>query len=435
MKKYCFVLLLSALVMLSGCAYLPMIEDDIWPDMPRRAGVKNPATIGEIAYDYGNKNRDYTVFIEENGIPTAYLVLTDNYNDTGMTLLLRQELLPEEIAFNNKDTTLSDTVYEDSVVDEYLSKDFINAYSKEMQDTILESTITVTAVSSMLASASKKTTYDIKRKLFLLAHSEIGMREGYARFEGKYLYYFSSYERLRAYKKGQVTWWLLRTSKSDGNAWAVTDSGTCASAYNYPSGVRPAFCLNPAVPVTRSADVVPGEEVYVIDYEAAAHVIPALPEVPQPIRYNLVFSRNEESYGTILANNGLRPTGSDVCIIAESQKGYRFEGWYEGDVLLSVEKDYSFTAERDMEVEARFAVIDNAHHLTVVASEGGGISSNEGEYPPGEIIQVTASKHPGYDFVGWRSTGGIIEKVMTDSIYFTMPDHDVTVYADFRKIE
>lgn len=58
--------------------------------------------------------------------------------------------------------------------------------------------------------------------------------------------------------------------------------------------------------------------------------------------------------GGRVAGNGAYVEGEDVKLIAVSEKGYRFIGWYEGENLVSKNTVYEFTAEKDGEYVAKF---------------------------------------------------------------------------------
>jgi uncharacterized repeat protein (TIGR02543 family) len=262
--------------------------------------------------------------------------------------------------------------------------------------------------------------------------------------EGIPLKYFNTDKRRLAYPEGEeqqgegLPWWLRTSHNSyqDKAMFITYYGGAEALPVNYGIGVRPAFCLNPAVPVKKSNDIVAGKSVYAIDLAKVEQGLPELPQVAVPTRYMIKAVSSNESYGGIVASSGLRRVGNEVEVQAFPNKGHRFEGWYEGDTLISPESEYYFPAERDVSLVAQFAVIDNAHYLTLIAGEGGGVSRKEGEYPPGERIHLIASSLSGYEFKGWRTTGGDFEMEHAENVIsFVMPDYDVTVYADFKKKE
>jgi uncharacterized repeat protein (TIGR02543 family) len=261
--------------------------------------------------------------------------------------------------------------------------------------------------------------------------------------EGIPLKYFNSDKKRLAYPEGEeqgegLPWWLRTSHNSyqDKAMFITYYGGAEALPVNYGICVRPAFCLNPVVPVRKSNDIIAGKSVYVIDLARVEQGLPELPQVTVPTRYMIKAVSNDESYGGIVASSGLRRVGNEVEVQAFPNKGYRFDGWFEGDTLVSTESEYYFPAERDVSLVAQFAVIDNAHRLTIVAGPGGGVVDGEGDYPPNEVINLHASTHSGYVFAGWRTTGGSYKELHNETtIDFTMPDHDVTVYADFKKKE
>ncbi len=61
--------------------------------------------------------------------------------------------------------------------------------------------------------------------------------------------------------------------------------------------------------------------------------------------------------------------GSEVTVTAAANSGYKFSGWYEGDKAVSADSEYTFTAEGDRELTAKFKK----------KSSGGG-SSSSGSY-------------------------------------------------------
>ena len=54
-------------------------------------------TLAGLSYEEGKNEADYTIMIEENGDMIPYYVLTDNYNGSRSCLLLRKNLLQEDI--------------------------------------------------------------------------------------------------------------------------------------------------------------------------------------------------------------------------------------------------------------------------------------------------------------------------------------------------
>ncbi len=86
-------LFLCFMLFLVGCkASQPL------PTPPPPTPPPPPKVLSDLAYDV-NEAFGYTVYIEENGKPTPYLVLTNNYG--GNVLLLRQRLLDDLVKYND----------------------------------------------------------------------------------------------------------------------------------------------------------------------------------------------------------------------------------------------------------------------------------------------------------------------------------------------
>jgi hypothetical protein len=92
----------------------------------------------DIAYDK-NKKSGYTVYLKENASYIPFLVLTKDYN--GNTLLLREKVMEEDHVFN-------DYVgyYRDSLIDKYLSSDYLAMLDPVIQNNIPNTEIAITLV-------------------------------------------------------------------------------------------------------------------------------------------------------------------------------------------------------------------------------------------------------------------------------------------------
>jgi hypothetical protein len=170
-----------------------------------------PHTISGLAYD-DEPLTGYTVYIEEGGIYTPYLVLTNDYN--GETLLLRKEVMSE-----NRMLNFYYSYYENSFIDNYLNTEFLELLNPHLQDIVVNSTIIITEKDRTDIGKGwyDKLPMEIERKVFLLAMSEIGIKvvEGVMNVEGKSLKYFWLFPHTRiAYTAGQPQAWMLRTTNN-----------------------------------------------------------------------------------------------------------------------------------------------------------------------------------------------------------------------------
>jgi hypothetical protein len=244
----------------------------------------NAEYLGDIAYDL-TPSTGYTVYLQESGQDYAatykkpegrcfpYLVLTNDYG--GNTLLLRRDV-DEHHRYNDYRA-----YYEDSEIDVYLNTVVIERFPQTLRDAIVNSTITITEKyrTEVEPGLFWKVTCEIKRQVFLLSGMELGLeyRPSVLPVEGKKLTYFDKRVKRIAYENGEATPWLLRTPTIvyDSAASGISPEGILGTLNAFGvSGVRPAFCLPTTTPITTDSAIVPGETVYVIDYERLAETAP-----------------------------------------------------------------------------------------------------------------------------------------------------------------
>lgn len=222
-------------------------------------------SIREIAYTV-RPGLGYTVYIAENQNMIPYLVLTHKYNDN--VLLLRKNLLDERQMFNPN--VSGNGYYEDSSIDQFLNKEFINSFSPQMQEKIIKSNITITDRSS-IGRIGKGTT-DIRRQIFLLSYTELALSgTTMPSVEGKPLKYFKKPDAIIAYhedleKYGAGSWWMRTSYTAENNvAWSIGFEGSVGGeGVYYDNGIRPAFCVDKTLRVVREEGILEGETVFVL---------------------------------------------------------------------------------------------------------------------------------------------------------------------------
>lgn len=250
------VLLLSTVILIvigfKSCVDEPRIEltDD---------------TIKGIAYDV-NEEYGYTVYIQEGGKYVPYLVLTGDFNGDGNVLLLRKYLMDEM-----RQSNTYSSYYKDSLIDTYLNGEFLELLEPDMQESIVTSTIIITAEYLLWTSNGVEgiDTEEINRKVFLLSHTELGYEDvSIVDKAGEPLKYFSNRENQKAYKAGEsepTTWRTRSTYRGQGDFLVVTIGpegqwgGSTASRENH---IRPAFCVNGDMGIEKTGGIIKGEEVY-----------------------------------------------------------------------------------------------------------------------------------------------------------------------------
>lgn len=234
-----------------------------------------PVTLGDLAYDV-NPRFGYTVYLlEEDFTYQPYYVLTHDYNgQIGSTLLLRKYLLDEEREYEPYiNEGYYHAYYEVSSIDRFLNGSFYETLSPAVQESLLDTSITIAAKDAL--AATNEHTLQITRKVFLPAMSEI---MGYESFyvmtnEGKQLAYFKNSKdnsSIAVHENGRTGAWWTRSASIWGttNVYIVGIGGESALEQTGDVlGVRPAFCLPGDLPVKARYGITPKGTSYVIAWE------------------------------------------------------------------------------------------------------------------------------------------------------------------------
>ena len=100
--------------------------------------------------------------------------------------------------------------------------------------------------------------------------------------------------------------------------------------------------------------------------------------------------------GSVNNVGGEYKEGANVKLIATPDEGYRFIGWSNG----SEEESITITITKDISIEALFELIPK-FSISVIASEGGTVSTNGGQYEQGSEISISATPNGCYNFLQW----------------------------------
>ena len=119
--------------------------------------------------------------------------------------------------------------------------------------------------------------------------------------------------------------------------------------------------------------------------------------------------------------------------MASPIEGYRFIGWYEGTTLVSKEPNYSFILIRDIELIAKFEVIEVELKLSVNDELRGSVVGG-GTYIYGQTVTIVATSRAGYAFKQWRilSTGEILS---TERTYLFKLQTSMEIQAEFVPVQ
>ena len=140
------------------------------------------------------------------------------------------------------------------------------------------------------------------------------------------------------------------------------------------------------------------------------------------IQMNLTLSNPTPTYGSVSqSGKGVYKLGDKVTLTASPFVGYKFDGWYEGETLLSTSLVYEMTiTKQKMTVEAKFSADDKKPSLVIGTGNEteGGLVVVKGLAVPGQQITVQAIPEEGFAFEGWYLNGQLIETAgMTYSLF------------------
>lgn len=239
LKRIVPLLYLIILSFLSSCKMMEL-------PMKEHVHKEDITTIGQLAYNV-NPELGYRIYIEESGKLVPYLVLTDDYNGSGMTLLLREYVLPESRRYHDIFERRNAAYYNGSEIDLWLSYEFI----KTIKGVYIQYTTINISAEEALGRCGEETE-NIIRKVFFLSFGELGGGESSViPASGEPLDYFTDEPTNRiAYCENELDtpcgWWTRSADTWNFNApVGVGGKGQMGgSGAQYKLSVRPAFCLN-----------------------------------------------------------------------------------------------------------------------------------------------------------------------------------------------
>ena len=137
----------------------------------------------------------------------------------------------------------------------------------------------------------------------------------------------------------------------------------------------------------------------------------------------------ETNYSNAGAVSGTEKTvlGENTTITAETNPGYTFVGWFEGDTKLTDQLKYSFIMPAEnITYTAKWCKVT----IDCGDSDAGSVSSLTETYKTGDEVSVTAETNLGYTFVGWFNG----DTKLTDQLKysFIMPAEDITYTAKWK---
>lgn len=135
--------------------------------------------------------------------------------------------------------------------------------------------------------------------------------------------------------------------------------------------------------------------------------------------------------GGSVSGGGTYRTGNTVTVSAVPSAGYQFVSWNQGNQIVSISAQYSFTANGNRTLTAVFQET-KIYTVTVQASpKDGGTVSGGGSYITGTSVTVTAQPSAWYEFVGWTEGA---ETASANASYTFQVTSNRALTANFEKI-
>ena len=141
----------------------------------------------------------------------------------------------------------------------------------------------------------------------------------------------------------------------------------------------------------------------------------------------VILEKNIEEAGSVGGMGNTTVVGEEITVVATTNEGYTFLGWYNGDAKLTEELSYTFNMSTEtVTYTAKWTFY--TFTTKVDDSDAGNITSYTGEkITAGSSVTISASTKSGYTFLGWYNGDELITN--TSSYTFEMPKENVVYTA------
>lgn len=146
--------------------------------------------------------------------------------------------------------------------------------------------------------------------------------------------------------------------------------------------------------------------------------------------YTIAFADLDENIATLQGAGKYYAANTETITVSATAASseYDFAYWYEDGTAVSLDAEYTFTAEKSRLLQA---VFKKQCAVSVVATDGGTVSTEGGKFAEGQGLSITATPNEGYSFLGWKVND---ELVSTNATYSFSVSEDVTLTAMFVKV-
>lgn len=135
--------------------------------------------------------------------------------------------------------------------------------------------------------------------------------------------------------------------------------------------------------------------------------------------------------GGTVEGSGSYEEGELITVNATPDNDYHFLYWEENGEQVSTDETFTFTADRDRTLVAKFTPIPKPTYTVQVSSTQGGVAEGSGSYKEGETVTVNAVPDNGYRFQCWEENS---VQVSTEARYSFAAETDRMLVAVFELI-
>lgn len=145
---------------------------------------------------------------------------------------------------------------------------------------------------------------------------------------------------------------------------------------------------------------------YTMTVEGAMSIVAKFSALPKTI----TVSASPAAGGSV-SGGGSKEVGTNATVIAAANNGYAFEGWYEGETMVSDQESYTFLVENDRTLVARFLEIQgitltsDANNAMLKVYPNGSSSTPIATYNKGEVMPLLEGQQ--YYFIVDSTSGEV----------------------------
>ena len=114
--------------------------------------------------------------------------------------------------------------------------------------------------------------------------------------------------------------------------------------------------------------------------------------------YKVTLSKNKAGAGSVTTLNGKYFSGEQITVVANTNNGYSFVGWFIGDTLITEDAEFTFNMPtEDLIYTAKWCRIN----VSINDRSAGEVIEPAGGYILGEEVTISTIGNEGYTFIGW----------------------------------